>query len=137
VDVLTPSARIVVGDAVIVEVVVDIGPGANLTAALFDKGTPFKVALTVAVPTTTDEVRVTVYVPFKLSVIAPRVPIEEVNTTVAPPAVRLLPYTSLACSVIVDVVAPLPTIEAGDAKIAEVTGDAVPGTVVIVGDVPV
>jgi len=88
-----PVATIVAFEAVIVEAVYDTGPGFIVTVVAGVDVTAAKamVALIVAgVPTGVDtvEVRVAVYVPSPLSVVALTVPTVEANTTADPPVVR-------------------------------------------------
>jgi hypothetical protein len=88
-----------------VEWAVDAGPGVTATvgSGSFVTATPPIVAPIVRAVPATIPVKLAVYVPFKLSVVAPIVPVlvppAAVNTTVEPPLVRLLPAGSLACSV--------------------------------------
>jgi hypothetical protein len=60
VDVLSPSAAIAVGDAVIVDLVGSAMIAVNVTVALWVIKTPFKVPLTVAVAAAVDDVTVAV-----------------------------------------------------------------------------
>ena len=59
-----------------------------------------------------------------LSVTVPSVPWSVASTTVSPPELRLLPFASFSWTVIVDVLAPLATIELGLAVIVEADVDA-------------
>src|SRR5437773_2452230 len=98
------------------------------------------VALIVVAAPAVPPVNVAVYVPLLLSVVPPIVPVlvppDRVNTTVSPPAVRLFPAPSLACSVSV-AVAPETTVLL-DVVTVDALRDAEPGVTVIVGraDVP-
>ncbi len=126
VDVLVPFAVIDVGEAVINDVAVEAVPTVNVTVALSVMELPFNVPVIVAVPVTVDEVNVAVYVPLLLSVTEPSVPDVVERATVSPPLVRLFPFTSFNCKVIVDVLIPFAVIEAGDAVINEVAVEAAP-----------
>jgi hypothetical protein len=83
---------------------VDTGPGVTCTvgSVVVTAVPPIVAPIVRAVPATIP-VKLAVYVPFALSVVAPTVPVlvppEAVNTTVAPPVLRLLPAASFACSV--------------------------------------
>ena len=61
-----------------------------------------------------------------LSVTVPSVPWSVASTTVSPPELRLLPFASFSWTVMVDVLEPSATIEAGEAAIVEVDADGVP-----------
>jgi len=66
-------------------------------------------------------------VPLPLSVILPMEPDVVANVMVAPPFVRLFPFASLSCTVMVDVVTPSAAMEEGEAVINEVVALATPG----------
>src|SRR6185503_4348345 len=85
-------------------------------------------------------VNAAVYVPFALSVTAPKVPTLvpaplSTNVTVAPPEVTVLPAASFACSV--TVVALATATDEDDNVTTEVAADAAPGVTVTVGSVVV
>jgi hypothetical protein len=63
-----------------------------------------------------------------LSVTVESVPSVLLSVTVAPPLVRLFPFASLSCTVIIEVLVPLAVIEDGDAAIKDVAALAAPGT---------
>jgi hypothetical protein len=126
-DVDAPSATMLVGDAVIVDVAADAVPGVNSTVAVSVIATPLSVPVTVAVPAVVDDVNVAEYVPSPLSVTAPSVPASVASATVSPPAVRLLPFASFSCTVTADVDAPSATMLVGDAVIVDVAADPAPG----------
>jgi hypothetical protein len=90
------------------DVAVDAAPGVTVMVGRVEvTGAALIVApMVVAVPANT-LVNVAVYVPSPLSVVPPIVPVLVPpllpNTTVSPPAVRLLPAESRACSVSVTV----------------------------------
>ena len=89
-----------------------------------------------ATPATVDEVSVAVYVPSPWSVTAPSEPLVVESVTALPPAARLLPVTSLSCTVIVEVVVPLARIEVGLAAIVEFAAEAGPGVTAMDALVP-
>ncbi len=60
VDVLLPSAVMLVGDAVMVDVVADAGPTVSVTVALSVIDAAFTVPVTVAVPVVVGDVNVAV-----------------------------------------------------------------------------
>jgi hypothetical protein len=92
----------------------------------------------VAVPVAVPEVKVPVYVPFPLSVaVGVIVPKEVARVTTLPPAVRLLPFASLAWTVMVAVAPPPARIAVGLAEMAVVTTLIGPGVKETVGDVEV
>src|SRR5207245_3341274 len=95
---------------------------------------PIVAPLVVPVPAV-PPVPVAAWFPLPLPVALPIVPVlvppDRVNTTVSPPAVRLFPAASLACSVSV-AVAPDTTVLL-DVVTVDVVGEAVPGVTVTVG----
>ena len=140
VDVLVPLAMIDEDEAVIKLVAVLAAPGTNATVSLSVIDVPLIFPVMVAVPAVVDEVSVAVYVPLPLSVILPMEPDVVVNVTVAPPVVRLFPFASLSCTVMVDVVMPSAVMEEGEAVINEVVVLAAPGAKITISlsaiDVP-
>jgi hypothetical protein len=76
-------------------------------------------------------------VPLALSVIPPMLPKVVERVTVVPPAIRLLPFASFACTVMADADTPLATIEVGVAEMVEVVTLACPGVSVTAGEVVV
>src|SRR5437773_902257 len=92
------------------------------------------VALIVVAAPAVPPVNVAVYVPLLLSVVPPIVPVlvppDRVNTTVSPPAVRLFPAPSLACSVSV-AVAPDTTVLLDVVKIGRASCREPGGTVIV------
>jgi len=127
VDVLTPSAVMDVGEAVISDVAALAAPGANIIISLSAILEPLIFPVTVAGPATVDEVSIAVYVPLLLSVMLPIEPADVVSVIVAPPIVRLFPLMSFTCTVMIEVLVPLATIEEGDAVICVVAVLAAPG----------
>src|SRR6056300_137104 len=95
----------------------------NETVAVSVTATLFNVAEIVAVPTVV-EVSVAVYVPSELSVTELNVPNVEDKLTVSPPFKKLLPNTSLTCTVIVELDVPLANTELGDAETVDVVASA-------------
>jgi hypothetical protein len=95
---------------------------------------PPNVAASVAEPAAVGAVSVAVYVPLPLSVVEPSVPVPDdfEITTVAPPVVKLVLFTSRACTVIVEVLDPSAVIEVGLALIVECAALAAPATYVTV-----
>ena len=126
--VLVPLAVMDAAAAVIVEVAVDAGPGTKFTSSLSVIGLAFNVPVTVAVPAAVEEVRVAVYVPSPLFVTAESDPSVVLSATVPPLAVRLLPFASLSCTVIVVELEPLAVRVDAAAVMVEVTVEAGPGT---------
>ena len=74
VDVLLPSAVMLVGDAEIVDVVADAAPGVRVTVASSVIDAALTVPVTSAVPVVVGDVSVAVYVPSPLSVTDPGCP---------------------------------------------------------------
>src|SRR5207302_1838216 len=123
-------------DVVTVDALGDAEPGVTVIVGRADVTAlpPMVAPLVVAAPAV-PPVCVAAWVPFPLSVVPPIVPVlvppDRVNTTVSPPAVRLFPAASLACSVSV-AVAPDTTVLL-DVVTVDVVGEAVPGVTVTVG----
>jgi hypothetical protein len=95
-------------ETVTTDVLVEIAPTVTVTVGSVEvTALPPIVALIVVAEPAVTPVRVAVYLPFRLSVVAPIVPVlrppEAVKTTVSPPLVRLFPAASLAWSVRVTV----------------------------------
>jgi len=114
---------------VIVEVTADGPAGAGVTVTLNVAviATLLIVPSITAVPAVAD-VRVAVYLPLAVpTVIALRVPNEVASVTVSVLVIRLLPFASLACTVITVEVEPLAGIEDAAEDIVVFTGVAVPG----------
>lgn len=99
---------------------------------------PPSVAEKTPLPVAVGAVTVAVYVPFPLSVTDPTVPVpeERLITTVEPPALRLLPYWSFACTVSVTV-DPFAVTELLDAVSVDWLAVAAPTWVVRADEVPV
>ena len=96
-------------------------PATRLTEAVEVNALPDppKVPLTTAVPAAVPDVNVAVYVPLLLSFTVPNVPNVLLKTTVPPELVRLFPFPSFNCTVIVEVLVPLAVIELGEALIVD------------------
>jgi hypothetical protein len=105
-------------------------PGVNDTSAVSARVLPFRVAVTCAVPETSPDVSVAVYVPSLWFVTEPSVPRDVAGATVPPSAVTSFPFASFSWTVSVDALDPLATIEAVDGVIVDVAADALPGTLV-------
>jgi hypothetical protein len=117
-DTALPDAT-VPADTLTTDWLVEIAAGVTWTVGkVLVTATPPIVAPIVRAVPATIPVKLAVYVPFVLSVVAPTVPVlvppEAVNTTVDPPVLRLLPAASFACSVSVtalpDATVPLDTL---------------------------
>ncbi len=117
VDVMTPSAVTEGGadDIVVWDATAD--PGVKVTASVSVMARPFNVPSTV-ITSATVFVMVAVYVPFPLSVteLIVALPFSE-SVTVEPPVVKLFPWASLVCTVIVEVATPSAVTEVGDDEI--------------------
>jgi hypothetical protein len=142
VSVTALPAATVGADALTTDVAVAAGPGFTVTVgSVVDTATPPIVAPMVLGVPARIPVKLAVYVPFALSVVAPTVPVlvppEAENTTVDPPVLRLLPAASLACSVSVtalpDATVPLDTLTTDPVAAVEIA----PGVTVTVGSVVV
>jgi hypothetical protein len=119
VDVLVPSAGIDMGDAEIVDWAAEAAPTMKWMSVVEANAPPFSVPEIVAVPSAVDDVRTAEYVPLLLSVTLPRVPAVVPSATIPELAVRLLPFASFNCTVIVDVLAPFAMMDVGDAVIVD------------------
>jgi hypothetical protein len=117
----------------------EIGPGTGAVTVIVGNvdaiAEPFTVApIDLAVPAPL-AVNVAVYVPFALSVTAPKVPVlvpaPSVNATVAPPVVIAFPAASFSVAVTV-VVAPAATVPV-PTETVDCTGEGGPGVTVKVG----
>jgi hypothetical protein len=100
-----------------------------------DTAVPPIVACTVAAVPAVPAVKVAVYVPLALSVVAPTLAPPTVNATVRPPVVKLLPFASLAWSVKVTVF-PDATVPA-ETDTVDWLKEAAPGVTAIVGRVEI
>jgi hypothetical protein len=127
-EVETPSAVMVAGEAVIVEFATLAAPGVKVIASVSTIATPPIVPLIVLVPVVIEDVRIAVYVPLLLSTMLERVPNVLLRVKDAPPVVKLLPFISFSCTVIVEVLVPFATMTLGEAEISEVPALAGPGT---------
>ena len=87
----TPSAAILVGSAVIVEVAVLAETDAKFTVVVFVAITPIMEKLNVAVAAVFELVSITVYVPSLLSVTLPKLPAVVYTITVPPLFVKGAP----------------------------------------------
>jgi hypothetical protein len=127
VEVEEPFAVTDAGEAEIVVFEADTAPGVSDT----DVGTPIAEPAIVPVidaePDVVPLVNVAVYVPLLLFVTDPSDPRLVESTTVPPLAVRLLPFTSFAWTVTVEVADPFAETDAGEAEIVEVEADTTPG----------
>jgi hypothetical protein len=112
-------------------------PATKFTVAVPVNALPPKVPLTVDVPAVVADVNVAVYVPLLLSLTEPKVPNVGLKTTTPPEAVKLFPFESFNCTVIVEMLVPFAVIELGEALIVDWVSDAAPTTVVILAVVPV
>jgi hypothetical protein len=126
--VLVPLAVIDEEEAVINEVEAETAAGTNVITSLSVIDTPATLPVIVQVPAVVDEVRVAVYVPLLLSTTAERLPSVLFKTIVAPPAVKLFPFASFNCTVIVEVLVPFAVMDEGEDEIKEVAPLADPGT---------
>ena len=126
VDVLVPLATILVGEAVIVDLVGSavIATAVNVTAVVLVAVVPLILKPIVAVPAVALLVKTTVYVPLLLLVTVPNVPKLVVTRTVPPLVVKLALELSFNCIVMVDVLVPLATILVGEAVIVDLVGSA-------------
>lgn len=100
----------------------------KLTVAVFVAAYPFTVKLIIAVATLAELVRTAVYVPSLLSVTELIVPAVVDIPTMPPDVVRFAPAAVFNCTVIVDVVTPLPMMLVGLAAIVEVAVLGTTGT---------
>jgi hypothetical protein len=132
VDVLVPFAVMDVGDAVIVDCARLGAPAVNVTVAVAVTALPLRVPEIVALPATVGDVNIAEYIPLLLSVTLPRVPAVVPSATVPPLAVRLLPFASFSCTVIVDVLVPFAVMDVGDAVIVDCARLAAPAVKVTV-----
>jgi hypothetical protein len=135
-------------DTLTTDVAVAAGPGVTWTvgSAVVTATPPIVAPIVFALPARTP-VKLAVYVPFALSVVAPTVPVlvppEAEITTVAPPALRLLPAASLACSVSVtalpDATVPLDTLTTDPVAAVEIapTVTVTVGSVVVTATPPI
>jgi hypothetical protein len=107
--------------ASVVNAICVAAPATKLTEAVEVNALPDppKVPLTTAVPAAVPDVNVAVYVPLLLSFTVPTVPNVLLKTTVPPELVRLFPFPSFNCTVIVEVLVPLAVIELGEALIVD------------------
>jgi len=112
-------------------------PGVKTTLVEFVIAVPLTLPVTAAVPALVDDVRVSAYVPFALSVARQSVVHAVGNVprfvemrTVAPPVVIALPASSLAVTVITDVLVPFAVIDPELAAIVDVAADIGPGLTV-------
>ena len=133
---LLPDA-IELAEAVTADMARDSAPALTVTVGSVDvTAAPFiNAPIVVAVPADW-AVNVVVYVPLPLSVVDPIVPLLvpplRLNTTVAPPAGRLLPLASLVRSVSVRLL-PEDTV-ALDTVTVDTASERLPGVTVIVGN---
>jgi hypothetical protein len=92
--VLVPLAITDVGEAVIREVAALGDPGVKLTFSLSIIAIPPIVPETLDVPAVVEDVNVALYVPLLLSVTEDSVPSVFESIMVAPPLIKLFPFTS-------------------------------------------
>ena len=125
-DVLTPSATMLTGTALIEEVAGSGSPSLKTTVAFSPIAVRFSVPVIVAVPAVVEDKSVAVYVPSLLSVTPLRLPTVVASSTASPPTDRSLLPPSLTCTVIVDVLVPSASMIVGTAEINVVAASAVP-----------
>lgn len=126
----------VAAETVTRDVETEILPGTTVTVGkLVETLTPLTVALIVVGVPETIPVKDAEYVPFKLSVTAPKFPVEvpplRLNTTVEPPPLKAFPAASRAVKVTV-MLLPDAT-DAFETAIVEFPGEIIPGVTVTVG----
>lgn len=124
VDVLTPFAVILRGDAAIVDLFSDAGPATKFTVVVAVAFTPPTEKESVLVPVVIEDVSVAVYVPLPLSLTPEIVPRLRLMTTVSPPLVIRLPLASKSVTVTVDVLVPFAVIEVGEATMVDLAAEA-------------
>jgi hypothetical protein len=124
VDVLTPFAVILSGEATIVDLVTDGDPATKLTAAVAVAFTPPTENESVLVPVVAEDVSVALYVPLPISLTPEIVPRVRLMTTVSPPLVIRLPLASKSVTVTVDVLVPFAVMEVGEATMVDLAAEA-------------
>ena len=105
--------------AVVVNTICVAAPAVRFTEAVEVNAEPARVPEIVAVPTVVADVKAAVYVPLLLSFTVPNVPNVLLSTTVPPEVVRLFPFPSFNCTVIVEVLVPSAVIELDEALIVD------------------